>query len=264
MGARLGQHFLVDKTVVDKIIQTVHPTKTDVVIEIGPGRGVLTEQLLSKTKTVVAIEIDAKLVNYLTKRLGKFDNLKVVNADVLQYDFFQILEKCGETKIVANLPYYISTPIIRKILSLPYWTTAVLMVQTEVGQRLCAHQGNKRYGILSIATQLYATAEHVFRVSSTSFNPSPKVESIVIKLYKLDKPLIPVEIEEKFFYIVKTAFNQRRKTILNSLSHGLDVPKKQIEQIIVKTGINPDFRAEDISIAQFLELLKVLQSHLMI
>ncbi|MFA5859569.1 MAG: 16S rRNA (adenine(1518)-N(6)/adenine(1519)-N(6))-dimethyltransferase RsmA [Elusimicrobiota bacterium] len=265
MGAALGQHYLIDSSVVRDITIAVAPVKEDVVFEIGPGRGVLTEPLLATGTKVVAVEIDPKLTNFLRKKLRAYPNLELVNDDVMRYGF---TKKFGELKlgttgrilIAANLPYYISTPIIRKVLSLPQWAYAVIMVQNEVGQRMCAAPGSKRYGILSIATQAYASTEIVRRVPAVAFKPVPKVESIIVKLTRRATPLVPAEIEDTFFAIVHAAFGQRRKTLANTLDGYAGISKDGITQKLTVAGIDPSARAETLSIEQFILITKTLHT----
>ncbi|MDD5688053.1 MAG: 16S rRNA (adenine(1518)-N(6)/adenine(1519)-N(6))-dimethyltransferase RsmA [Elusimicrobia bacterium] len=254
MKTRLGQNFLVDKNITRKIAASADILPSDTIIEIGPGNGILTEEIGNISKKVIAIEIDKTLTNNLSVKFENNNNIIIINKDFLRWTPPRI----KKLKFVANLPYYISSAIIGKILHLDNWDTAVLMVQKEVAERLKALPGTDDYGILSIACQVFCTVEKIFDVSNTCFFPKPKVTSTVVKLKRLSKPLIKKTNEKRFFKIVKSAFAHRRKTILNSLSMELDINKTIIQKKLLEANISPFCRAETVSIASFIKLTNVL------
>ena len=254
MRTRLGQNFLVDKNIAKKIIKSADVSVSDTVIEIGPGKGILTEELLQKTKKIIAVEIDKKLSEELIEKYKNQKNIKIINTDFLKYN----PPKKLKLKFVANLPYYISSAIIEKILHLNNWDTAVFMLQKEVACRLKATSGFDDYGVLSIACQIFCSVEKMFNVPGTCFNPKPEVTSTVVKLKRLKNPLIKKNDEKKFFKIVKSAFLHRRKTLLNSLFLELQIDKKTLEKKILQAGISPLCRAETVSINDFIKLAEIL------
>ncbi len=254
MRTRLGQNFLVDKNIAKKIVKSADISVSDTVIEIGPGYGILTEELLQKSKKIIAVEIDKKLAEELIEKYRNQKKIKLVNTDFLKYN----PPKKLKLKFVANLPYYISSAIIEKILHLNNWDTAVFMIQKEVANRLKSPPNSSDYGVLTIACQVYCEVEKMFNVPGTCFQPKPLVTSTVVKLKRLKNPLIKKNEEKNFFRIVKSAFLHRRKTILNSLSLELKIDKKILEEKILQAGISPLCRAETISIDGFVKLAKVL------
>ncbi|MBI5574011.1 MAG: ribosomal RNA small subunit methyltransferase A [Elusimicrobia bacterium] len=254
MYTRLGQNFLVDKNIAKKIAKSADILSSDTVIEIGPGKGILTEVLSQTSKKIIAVEIDRKLAEELIEKYRNQTNIKIVNADFLKYN----PPKKLKLKFVANLPYYISSAIIEKILHLNNWDTAVFMIQKEVADRIIAPPGSCDYSVLSIACQIFCSVEKTFNVPGTCFHPKPEVTSTVVKLKRLKNPLIKKNEEKKFFKILKSAFLHRRKTILNSLCLSLHKDKKNLEEKILESGISPLCRAETISIEGFVKLAKVL------
>lgn len=260
MRARLGQNFLVDKNIAIKIIKSADISYPDTVIEIGPGFGILTEELSKISKKVIAVEIDKKLFEELIEKYRNKKNIKIINTDFLKYN----PPKKLKLKFVANLPYYISSAIIEKILHLDNWDTAVFMIQKEVANRLKSQPNSPDYGVLSIACQIFCSVEKMFNVPGTCFHPKPEVTSTVVKLKRLKNPLIKKNNEKKFFRIVKSAFLHRRKTILNSLclsyilNGGRQMDKKKMEEKILQAGISPLCRAETVSVDGFVKLAKVL------
>ena len=255
MSKKLGQNFLIDEQVVNNIVAAADIKPGDAVLEIGPGIGTLTQGLAEAGANVTAVEIDRRLIEVLDKTLEGYDNVKVVHGDILRIN---ITETVGvpKYKVVANLPYYITTPIIMGLLEahMPI-DVLVTMVQKEVAQRMVAVPGTKDYGSLSVAVQYYTKAEIMFIVKPESFIPQPSVESAVIRCTVLDKT--PVQVEEKiFFRVVKAAFAQRRKTLLNTLkTTGVSV--EQLKIILAAAGIDGTRRGETLSIEEFAALANV-------
>ncbi len=218
----LGQNFLIDPNVCPQMAQSLNADSKTGVLEIGPGIGVLTKELCKVAKKVVSIELDKRLLPVLDETLADFDNLEIVNGDVMELDLKSLIkekfEGCDNIKVCANLPYYITSPIIMMLLEneLPI-DEIVVMVQKEAGERLCAEVGTRQAGSVSVAVNFYASGEILFDVPRESFMPSPKVDSVVIKLVLNDEDKYQIENKKKFFSLVKCAFAQRRKTALNSI-----------------------------------------------
>lgn len=259
----LGQNFLIDGNIITKICQGAEITKADGVIEIGPGIGTLTQQLSKYAKKVVAVELDTKLLPILEETLEGLDNVKVINNDILRVDIEKLIEEEFEglnVKVVANLPYYITTPIIMKLLEGKYSIESIsVMIQKEVAQRMIANPGKKDYGALSVAVQYYARAEIITEVPSTVFIPKPNVDSAVIKLDIYKKPPVEVMDEKLMFKVVKSAFGQRRKTILNALSGGyLELEKETIREVLEKAEIDNKKRGEVLSMEDFARISDVI------
>ncbi len=224
------------------------------VIEIGPGIGVLTRELLQRADKVVAVELDKRLLPVLDETLGEFDNLKVVNADVLELDLHRLIEEefdGMEVVVCANLPYYITSPVIMKLLEdkLPI-STITVMVQKEAAVRLCAHPGTRDSSAITAAVCYYCDPELLFHVSAGSFMPAPKVDSAVIRLNVREKPPVDAD-KEKFFAVVKASFGQRRKVIANSLSAGLGMGKEKVLAILERAGVPQNTRAEALRLEDF-------------
>lgn len=260
----LGQNFLVDPDVCPRMADESGVHKEMGVIEVGPGFGVLTQQLALRAKKVVAIELDKRLPDVLAETLSDFDNVKVINADVMEIDLHKLIEEefAGMDVVVcANLPYYITSPVIMKILEekLPI-RSLVVMVQKEAAVRICARPGNRECGAVSVAVQYYAEPEILFDVMRDCFFPAPNVDSAVMKLDVRQGP--PAEIagidEKLFFRVVHAAFLQRRKTVLNSLSAGLSMGKEQIKALLAAADIKENARAEQLTMAQFGDLCRVM------
>ena len=258
----LGQNFLIDGNIVRKIVDEGDITSEDYIIEIGPGMGTLTEELALRAKKVVAIEIDDTLLPILDETLGKYDNVEVIHGDVLKIDIEKLIEENlsgGPVKVVANLPYYVTTPIIAKLIEDNLnLESIIVMVQKEVAERMEAGPGGKEYGSLSVFVNFYSKPEIVVKVPKTVFMPQPKIDSAVIKL-EIKKELPDVD-KDKFFKIVKAAFSKRRKkTILNSLStYGFNIEKETIKEALEKLNINVDTRAENLSVEDFIKISKTL------
>ncbi len=254
----LGQNFIIDPTVCPRIAEESGIDKDMGVIEIGSGIGVLTAELAKRAAKVVCIELDKRLLPVLDETLGEFDNVTVINADVLKVDLHKIIEEqFGSMKVAvcANLPYYITSPIIMMLLEshLPIESITV-MVQREAADRLCAEVGSRDAGAVTVAVDYYAKAEKLFNVSRGAFMPSPNVDSSVIKLELRDEPPVKVDDEKKFFRLVKSAFGQRRKTASNSISSGMGIPKEQVISALERAGFDKSVRAESFTMEDFLKV----------
>lgn len=253
----LGQNFLIDGNIVRKIVKEANITKDDYVLEIGPGMGTLTEELALNAKKVVAVELDKKLLPILDETLAGYDNVEIVYGDILKIDVKQLIDEKfdgGPVKVVANLPYYVTTPIIGKLLeSNLNLDSIIVMVQKEVAERMAAGPGSKVYGSLSIFVNFYCNPKIVVKVPNTVFMPKPKIDSAVIRL-EVKKELPDID-REKFFMVVKAGFSKRRKTIINALStYGFDLDKQAFIDALEKTGIKLEERAENISVEEFIKL----------
>lgn len=255
----LGQNFLIDDCVIEKIIESSNIEKEDLIIEIGPGLGVLTERLLKKSNNVVVIELDKKMIEILQNRFCLNRNLEIINDDVLKVDLEKLIKNKKEqtninkVKIVANLPYYISTPIIMKLLENRLEISEIIvMVQKEVAQRLGAETGTREAGAITYAVEYYAKATPIIDVPKESFIPSPKVESQVIKLEVRQNPKIEVEDEKLLFNIIQKSFMQRRKTLSNALINNriLD-SKEEVEKMFKTLGIPSNVRGEKLTLEEF-------------
>lgn len=255
----LGQNFLIEKSVLERIVDGAGITDTDSVLEIGPGIGTLTRYLAASAAKVVAVEIDSSLIPVLDETLADLPNASVVHGDVLQVDLKALIaEKFDNVppKVVANLPYYVTTPIVMKFLEeeIPV-TDLVVMVQKEVADRMAAKPGGKDYGALSVAVQYFCNPEILFKVSTGCFMPAPTVESSVIRLRVLEQPAVQVHSRKLFFATVRGAFGKRRKTLLNALSDSeLRLSKEQVRSVLAESGIDPIRRAETLTIDEFATL----------
>ena len=258
----LGQNFLINPSVCPKMAQMCGAGKDVGVIEIGPGAGVLTNELAEVSYKVVAVELDKRLLPVLDETLSHHDNIKIINGDAMQLDFHELIKEefgDGHVVICANLPYYITSPVIMRILEekLPVDSLTV-MVQKEAAERICANPGTRQSGAVSAAVRYYAEPEMLFKVSAGSFLPAPKVDSEVIKLKILQKPPIEAADETLFFKVVRAAFLQRRKTLANSLSAGLSMPKAQINSLLENVGIKSNARAEEMTMQDFADISNAL------
>jgi 16S rRNA (adenine1518-N6/adenine1519-N6)-dimethyltransferase len=250
----LGQNFLIDENVLLDIVEGAEVCEEDFVIEIGPGVGTLTKELLKKAKRVCSIEIDSDLIPILKEELKDFDNFEIVHMDALKINFNELIGEEKSVKVVANLPYYVTTPIIVKLLNEAYkFKSLTIMIQKEVGERIAAVPSTKEYGALSILVQYYCTAEVIRNVTPDSFVPRPKVDSIVVKLNKLDRPSVQVKDEKLYFKISREAFNKRRKTLWNAMK-GLGLNSEQMQTAFEKAGIDPIRRGETLSLQEFADL----------
>lgn len=262
----LGQNFLINPSVCPKMALESGAGQGTGAIEIGPGIGVLTCELARLADKVVAVELDNRLLPVLDETLSEFDNVKVINADALKIDFNKIISDEFGNKpvcICANLPYYITSPVIMRLLEsrLPV-TSITVMVQKEAAQRICAKVGTRQSSSITVAVDYYAEPEMLFGVSAGSFMPAPKVDSAVIRLNIRKKPPVSVEDEGLFFKTVQAAFGQRRKTLSNSLSSGLKIEKQQIIDILNKADVPANSRAEQLTLEQFAAVSNALKEAL--
>ncbi|MED5207875.1 MAG: 16S rRNA (adenine(1518)-N(6)/adenine(1519)-N(6))-dimethyltransferase RsmA [Chloroflexota bacterium] len=251
----LGQHFLSDMGTASRILKAADLTEDDVVIEIGPGRGVLTKRLVTRVKRVIAVELDSDLVATLPARLDFPDNLICVEADARIVDLAELIVPDTSYKVVANLPYYAANLIVRRLLeSTLKPTLLVVMVQQEVARNMVAAPGGM--GILSVATQFYANAKMVCSVPPKSFRPPPKVTSAVVRLSVLPEPAGQVASEKDFFTLVRAGFSSPRKQIRNSLSHGLQIESVSAGEILKHAGVDVTRRPQTLDIAEWVEIYK--------
>ncbi|ACA56864.1 16S rRNA (adenine(1518)-N(6)/adenine(1519)-N(6))-dimethyltransferase RsmA [Clostridium botulinum] len=247
----LGQNFLVDESVLEDIIKGAEISKEDTVIEIGPGVGTLTKELLERAKEVYSIELDGDLIPILQEELKEYNNFTLIHKDALKIDFNGLMENKDSIKLVANLPYYVTTPIISRLLKEKCdFKSLTIMIQKEVAERIDAEPNCKEYGSLTVLVQYYCNTEIIRKVSPNCFIPRPKVDSIVIKLDRLSEPRVRVKSEKLFFNVVRSSFNMRRKTLWNSLK-SLNIDKESMENAFERAGIDPKRRGETLSIEEF-------------
>lgn len=253
----LGQNFLIDESVIIDACDSANINKEDLVIEIGPGLGTLTKYILERAGKVICVELDDKMIDILKERFFLYENFEIINEDILKVDLHKLIkeERNGNiknVKIVANLPYYITTPIIMKLLEERLDLQSItVMVQKEVAERLIAVPGEKFTGAITYSVYYYADSENVRVVDKSSFIPEPSVESEVINLKIRENPPVKVNNEELFFKLIKIAFMQRRKTLVNSLSNSGFIEKNKIIEILKQLNINENIRAEKLSIQDF-------------
>ena len=247
----LGQNFLIDDSVPRDIVNGADVCEDDLVIEIGPGVGTLTVQLLKRAKRVVAIELDSSLIPILIAELGDNPKFQLIHNDALKVDFNEIIGDEKSVKLVANLPYYVTTPIIVNLLKGGYnFKSLTIMIQKEVAERMNAEPNCKDYGALSILVQYYCNTKIVRKVPPSCFIPRPKVDSIVIRLERLEEPSVKVRNEKLFFEVVRHAFNMRRKTLWNATKN-VKLPKELMEKAYEEANIDPKRRGETLSLAEF-------------
>lgn len=265
---KFGQNLLIDTHVLDKIIRAADIGKEDMVLEIGPGIGTMTQYLAEAAGKVIAVEIDKNLIPILSDTLSGYENVQIINEDVLKLDIQRLVEEenAGRPiKVVANLPYYITTPIIMGLFEshVPLHSVTV-MVQKEVADRMQTGPGNKDYGALSLAVQYYAEPYIVANVPPNCFMPRPKVGSAVIRLTRHEKPPVEVEDERLLFDIIRASFNQRRKTLANGLNNSdrLDIPKEAITEAIQQLGKGPSVRGETLTLEEFAKLSNSLWQYM--
>lgn len=256
---KFGQNFLVDSSILDKIIEAADLTKQDVALEIGPGIGTLTQRLAEEAGEVIAVEIDKNLIPILDETLADYSNVTVLNEDILKLDIHKIVEEHGgkPLKVVANLPYYITTPIIMALFEkqIPIRSVTV-MVQKEVADRMRVGPGTKDYGALSLAVQYYAKPEIITKVPAACFMPKPNVGSTVIRLTRYEQPPVQAVDEAWMFAIIRASFNQRRKTLANGLANAgnIDLRRGQVEEVLDEMGLSVSVRGEALTLEQFAEL----------
>ena len=258
----LGQNFLINPTVCPRMAEACGADCDTGVLEIGAGIGVLTAELAKRAKKVVSLELDTRLIPVLAETLGEFSNVEVLNADVLKLDLNKLIDDCFQgmhVAVCANLPYYITSPVIMALLESRIPVDAVtVMVQKEAAARLCAPVGSRDAGAVTVAVNYYAQAEKLFDVSAGSFMPAPKVDSSVIRLNIRKEPPVEVSDEKFFFRVIKAAFGQRRKTASNSLSAGLGMPKDKVSAAIAAAGFEPSVRAESLTMQELARLSECL------
>lgn len=254
----LGQNFLTDKNIIDRIIEGSEIGPDDLVIEIGPGIGVITREAAAAAKKVIAVEIDTDLLPILQYTLGDLNNVEVVNSDILKTDLGELISKedfSGKVRIIGNLPYYITTPIIMKLLEEGVGAeTITVMIQKEVADRLKASPGKKECGAISLMVQYFAEVREIVKVPRTVFVPQPKVDSTVLRLDVRKEKTVEVQDEEFFFKVIKAGFAQRRKTIANSLSVLGDVNREEILKALENAGIDPVRRGETLDLREYAAL----------
>lgn len=261
---KFGQNFLIDTHVLDKIIKAADIKKDEMVLEIGPGIGTMTQYLCEAAKEVIAVEIDKNLIPILEDTLSSYSNVTIMNQDILKVDINQLVQEKNHgkpIKVVANLPYYITTPIIMGLFESHVPLKSItIMVQKEVAERMQQGPGSKDYGALSLAVQYYAEPEIVANVPPNCFIPRPNVGSAVIRLTRYGKPPVEVRDERLLFALIRASFNQRRKTLINGLGNaaGLAVTKEQAKQALLQMGLPENVRGETLTLAQFAQLSDLL------
>ncbi|MGN0026930.1 MAG: 16S rRNA (adenine(1518)-N(6)/adenine(1519)-N(6))-dimethyltransferase RsmA [Clostridium sp.] len=258
----LGQNFLIDDSVPRDIVSGAEVDENDLVIEIGPGVGTLTAQLLNKAKKVVAIELDNDLIPILTQEIGDNPKFTLIHNDALKVNFNEVIGEEKSVKLVANLPYYVTTPIIVKLLKEKYnFKSLTIMIQKEVAERMNAEPGNKDYGSLSLLVQYYCNTRIVRKVPPQCFIPRPKVDSIVIRLDRLEEPKVNVENEKLFFEIIRSSFNMRRKTLWNGVKN-IGLSKESLELAFKEANVDPKRRGETLTINEFAILSDKIDKYL--
>jgi len=259
----LGQNFLIDEKVLDKIVEVAELSAKDQVIEVGPGTGFLTERLIEKAGQVMAVELDFNMVYLLKDRFDTAKNLKVIEGDILKLSVPEILKRVqndsGHYKVVANIPYYITSPVIKHFLQAEKRPSLIiLLVQKEVAEKICGRTGKT---VLTVETEVYGKPELILKVHSSAFYPAPKVDSAVLKIQIYDEPLIPFEQMDAFMRIVKFGYSQKRKKLSNSLSAGLRIENSKAREFIVEAGISAEVRAEELEVDDWKRLTEVLTNH---
>ena len=256
---KLGQNFLIEDEVVEKTVEVANITSQDLVIEIGPGLGTLTKELLEKAKKVIAVELDEKMIPILKERFFLYHNLQILQEDILKVNVKELIEKqkdIKDVKIVANLPYYITTPIIMKLLEekLPV-NSITVMVQKEVAKRLTAKTGDKLCGAITYAVEYYCESKEIVEVPKESFIPTPEVDSEVIQLILRKEPKVKIKEEAFLFLLIKTSFMQRRKTFVNGVGNSGIIDKETLRKILQKEGIEESIRGENLTLERFAQII---------
>ncbi|MDE5748894.1 MAG: 16S rRNA (adenine(1518)-N(6)/adenine(1519)-N(6))-dimethyltransferase RsmA [Acetatifactor sp.] len=259
---KFGQNFLIDSHVLEKIVDAAQITDEDCVLEIGPGIGTMTQYLAESAREVVAVEIDRALIPILQDTLSGYDNVTVLNEDIMKVDVGRIVRERNQgkpIKVVANLPYYITTPIVMSLLEnhVPLQSITV-MVQREVADRMQVGPGTKDYGALSLAVQYYTKPEIVAHVPANCFMPRPSVDSAVIRLTRYQEPPVEVQDEKYLFALIRASFNQRRKTLANGLANGMGIPREQVTAALEEMGLTATTRGEALTLEQFARLSNLL------
>ncbi|MCI7242989.1 MAG: 16S rRNA (adenine(1518)-N(6)/adenine(1519)-N(6))-dimethyltransferase RsmA [Lachnobacterium sp.] len=263
---KFGQNFLINTSILEEIIDAAEITKEDFVLEIGPGIGTMTQYLCEAAREVVAVEIDTNLIPILGDTLSAYDNVEVMNADILKVDIAKLADERNggkPIKVVANLPYYITTPIIMGLFESHVPIDSItIMVQKEVADRMQEGPGSKEYGALSLAVQYYAKPEIVVNVPPSCFMPQPKVGSAVIRLTRHENPPVDVDNEKLMFQVIRASFNQRRKTLANGLNNfgSFSLGKEEIQKSIEELGVPVNIRGEALSLEQFAKLSNIINA----
>lgn len=263
---KFGQNFLINTSILEEIIDAAEITKEDFVLEIGPGIGTMTQYLCEAAREVVAVEIDTNLIPILGDTLSAYDNVEVMNADILKVDIAKLADERNggkPIKVVANLPYYITTPIIMGLFESQVPIDSItIMVQKEVADRMQEGPGSKEYGALSLAVQYYAKPEIVVNVPPSCFMPQPKVGSAVIRLTRHENPPVDVDNEKLMFQVIRASFNQRRKTLANGLNNfgSFSLGKEEIQKSIEELGVPVNIRGEALSLEQFAKLSNIINA----
>ncbi|OGR86341.1 MAG: ribosomal RNA small subunit methyltransferase A [Elusimicrobia bacterium RIFCSPHIGHO2_02_FULL_57_9] len=252
MGAKLGQHFLIDEGVRDAIVAAAELDAGEQAVEIGPGKGILTRAILESGAKLIAVEMDGSLALALARRFSCEPRLRVIHSNFLKLDSSEL--GAQSVKFVANLPYAVGTPILQRILSRHLWTSAVLMFQKEVAERITAQPGGPDYGLLTLSTLLYAEAELLMEAPKTCFSPRPRVDSAVLRLRRRQAPLIVPYKMDSFFRVAKAAFSQRRKMAVTPLASALNIPKERVAEALRRCAISPSARAQEIPLEAYLKL----------
>jgi len=261
---KFGQNFLIDTHVLEKIMDSAEITQEDCVLEIGPGIGTMTQYLAERAGHVVVVEIDKNLIPILEETLSAYDNVTIINNDILKVDINKLVDELNDgkpIKVVANLPYYITTPIIMGLFESHVPIKSItIMVQKEVADRMQVGPGTKDYGALSLAVQYYAKPQIVANVPPNCFIPRPNVGSAVIRLTRYEKPHVEAADEKKMFALIRASFNQRRKTLVNGLTNApeLGLSKEAVTEALEKLGLSPTVRGETLTLEQFAELSNIL------
>lgn len=264
---KFGQNFLIDTGILEEIIEAAQITKDDFVLEIGPGIGTMTQYLCEAARAVVAVEIDTNLIPILKDTLAEYNNVDVLNEDILKVNIAKLAEEKNNgkpIKVVANLPYYITTPIIMGLFESHVPIDSItIMVQKEVADRMQEGPGSKEYGALSLAVQYYAKPEIVVNVPPNCFMPQPKVGSAVIRLTHHSEPPVTVKSEKLLFQVIRASFNQRRKTLANGLANygAFGLPKEELQACIEELGVPVNIRGEALSLEQFAQLSNIIYDH---
>ena len=259
LSRSLGQNFITDRSIIERIVEGAGVGENDLVIEIGPGIGVLTAEAAEAAARVIAVEIDSKLIPILSETLAEYDNIKVINQDILKTDVNKIIEEekaagnfTGAVRIIGNLPYYITTPIIMGLLESGVKADSItVMMQKEVADRIKASPGSKTYGAISAAVQYYCIVEQIASVPKEVFVPRPKVDSAVLNLHIRKEKPVELTDEKMFFACIRSGFGQRRKTLLNSLTGTAGLSKEDIRNLLSTAGIDPVRRAETLNMEEF-------------
>jgi len=252
-----SQNFLANRSVAERCVRALELDGKEPVLEIGPGRGVLTEILLDSSPALFAVEIDPRMVEFLREKFAGERRLTLLCSDFLDVPAADLPPGPG-LKVIGNLPYAVVSPILQKLLAWPAWSAAVVMVQKEVGRRILSGPGSREYGILAISVRSRAKAEKVCDVNRGSFRPAPNVDSMVLRLTPLPRPVYEPEMEEKFFAAVRGSFAHRRKTIQNSLARHLEIPPERIRKAFTAAGLDPEARAETFSVEAFKRISEIL------